>query len=201
MNQFSSTYGFHHVTSSPHYHQSNGQAERAVKTIKSLLTKSIDPYLALLSYRATPLPWCGLSPAQLLMGRIIRTDVPQHSTIFQPEWSYLKDFREGEKVYRNNQKRNYDECHRTRSLPDLPDNSPVWVDMPPNGQIPGNVVTAVQEPRSYIVNVPSGQVRRNRSQLHERNCLLPEVICGRSTGIQTHLKTGTGIRRPQHYQS
>ena len=63
-----------------------------VKAIKLLLTKSTDPYLALLSYRATLLPWCGLSPAQLLMGCIIRTDVPQHPTIFQPEWSYLKDF-------------------------------------------------------------------------------------------------------------
>ena len=68
--------------------------------------------------------------------------------------------------------------------------------MPPNSQIPGNVVTAAPEPRSYIVNVPSGQVKRNRSQLHERNCLPPEVICGGSTGIQTRSKTGTGIRRP-----
>ena len=63
MKQFSSTYGFQHTTSSPHYHQSNGQAERAVRTVKSLLTNSSDPYLASLNYRATPLPLCGLSPA------------------------------------------------------------------------------------------------------------------------------------------
>ena len=93
--------------------------------------------------------WAKSSTAFDGRGRIIRTDVPQHPTIFQPEWSYLKDFREGEERYRSNQKRNYDECHRTRNLPDLPDNSPVWVDMPPmHGQIPGNVVTAAPEPRS-----------------------------------------------------
>ena len=113
----------------------------------------------------------------------------------------LKDFREGEEKYRSNQKRDYDECHRTRHLPDLPDNSPVWVDMPPNGQIPGNVVTAAPKPRSYIVSVPSGQVRRNRSQLHERNCLPSEVTQGESTGIQTRLKTGTEIHPPQRYQN
>ena len=91
MSQFSFIYGFHHITSSPHYHHSNGQAERTVRTVKALLTKSEDPYLALLSYRTTPLPWCGLSPAQLLMECNIRTDVPQHTTVFQPEWSYVPE--------------------------------------------------------------------------------------------------------------
>jgi len=74
MIQFSSAYGFKHITSSPHYHQSNGQAERAVRTVKSLLLNSPDPSLALLNYRATPFPWCGLAPAELLMVRAIKTD-------------------------------------------------------------------------------------------------------------------------------
>ena len=68
MKQFAEAYNFNHVTSSPHYPQSNGQAERAVKTVKQLLQHSGDKYMALLSYRATPLPSCGLSSAELLMG-------------------------------------------------------------------------------------------------------------------------------------
>jgi len=44
-----------------------------VKTVKGLLEHSNDPYKALLSYRATPPPWCGLSPAELLMERKVST--------------------------------------------------------------------------------------------------------------------------------
>ena len=63
---FSKEYQFRHNTSSPGYPQSNGEAERAVKTIKGLLKKGNDPYMALLSYRATPLQ-IGYSPSELLM--------------------------------------------------------------------------------------------------------------------------------------
>ena len=76
MRVFADCYGFDHVTSGPHYPQSNGLAERTVKTIKSLFANSPDPYMALMNYRATPLPLCNLSPAELSMGRQIHTDVP-----------------------------------------------------------------------------------------------------------------------------
>lgn len=73
--EFARTYQFKHITSSPHYPQSNGEAERAVGTVKSLLKKNMDPYLALLSYCSTPLQ-NGYSPSELLMGRILRSTLP-----------------------------------------------------------------------------------------------------------------------------
>ena len=73
--QFAQNYGFVHVTSSPKYPQSNGAAERAVRTVKSPLMKNSDPYEALMAYRTTPLE-NGYSPAELLMGRKVRTTVP-----------------------------------------------------------------------------------------------------------------------------
>ena len=44
---FASAYGFKHLTSSPKFPQNNGEAERAVQTIKGLLKKATDPYMAL----------------------------------------------------------------------------------------------------------------------------------------------------------
>ena len=93
MKKFAQTYDFQHTTSSPYYPQANGLAERMVKTVKKLLEDTADPYMALLSYRATPLPWCGLSPAELLMGRKIRMDVPQLKSNFIPKWEHIRNFR------------------------------------------------------------------------------------------------------------
>ena len=91
---FSETYGFWHISTSPHYPQANGlAAKRMVRTVKGLLEHSSDPYKALLSYRATPLPWCGLSPAELLMGRRIRTNTPEVKTNFIPQWPYIDKFK------------------------------------------------------------------------------------------------------------
>ena len=167
MKDFATTYGFQHVTSSPHYPQSNGLAERTVKTVKSLLENAADPNLALLSYRATPLPWCHLSPAELLMGRKIHTDVPQVKEHFIPNWTYIEDFKLQDAEYKERQKHHYDRRRRARSLPSLPDDSPVWVTTGGH-YVPGAVSHPANTPRLYIINTPAGQMRRTRSDLRIR---------------------------------
>ena len=147
MKEFAERYCFTLVTSSPHYPQSNSLAERTVKTVKKLISDTDDPYLALLSYRATPLPWCGLSPAELLMGRRIRTDVPQIKKYLTPDWPHLKDFREKDKQHKLQQKRNYDQRHHTHTAIELPEGTPVWVSTQGN-QSPGTVSQQLETPRS-----------------------------------------------------
>ena len=116
MQEFAESYGFKLTTSSPHFPQSNGMAERSVKTVKSLLDKASDLYMTVLSYRATPLPWCNLSQAKLLMGRRQKTDIPQPKTAFIPEWSHLRGFREKDKEWKEKQKSAYDKRHRVKNL-------------------------------------------------------------------------------------
>ena len=108
---FNREYNFTHITSSPRYPQSNGLVERMVRTVKSLLCKSSDLYSALLAYRSTPLPWCGYSPAELLMGRKIQSEIPQLSSTFIPEWSYLSVFRKKDQELKEHQKTDYNHHH------------------------------------------------------------------------------------------
>ena len=161
---FASSYGFEHRTSSPRYPQSNGMVERAVKTLKKLLKQSPDPHLAVLRFRATPLPWCGLSPSELLMGRQIRTTIPQTSVHLIPKWAYLAEFRRADKQFKESQKKNFDKRHRVCERGDIPEDSNVWIN---SGAQPhrGRVVAADPSPRSYLITTPTGEVRRNRSQV------------------------------------
>ena len=162
-------YKFRHITSSPRYPQSNGQAERAVQTVKQLINKQLqeqsgDPCLALLNYRATPFLWCGLSPAEMLMVRQLRTSIPQTDKFLIPNWSYLLDFRQKNQAFKDQQKWDFDRRHRAQELPDLPPDTDVWVTS--EGQpLQGQVVSDTTRPHSYIVDVPSGQVQRNCKHL------------------------------------
>ena len=78
--EFAIQYGFNIVTSSPRMAQSNGMIERHVGTIKDMLKKADDPYLALLAYIITPLH-NGFSPAELLMDRKFTNSVTSSAKI------------------------------------------------------------------------------------------------------------------------
>ncbi|XP_062577795.1 uncharacterized protein K02A2.6-like [Saccostrea cucullata] len=89
--EFSRTYEFNHVTSSPNYAQSNGKAENAVKIIKRLINKSVadqkDPYLALLDLRNTPSQDIGYSAVQRIFGRRTKTLLPVSENMLKPRYA------------------------------------------------------------------------------------------------------------------
>ena len=163
--RFAADYGFRHTTSSPHFPQSNGLAERTVQTVKNMLKGNQDPYLAILTYRSTQLPWCGLSPAQLLIGRQLRKNLPQISEQLKPKWTHLHGFREQDQEFKSHQKANFDKRHKVHSLPQIPQQTEVWITTNRSKPTPGVVVGKAEAPRSYIVETQSGKARRNRHQL------------------------------------
>ena len=74
-------YKFHHITSSPHYLQSNGFAEALVGISNKLMEKFIKdgkPWnYSLLQYRVTPIAGNLPSPLEALTGHRPRTSLPQ----------------------------------------------------------------------------------------------------------------------------
>ena len=94
---FARTWDFDHVTSSPKYPQSNGNAENAVKTVKRLFKKCKDSgqseFLALLDWRNTPTEGMGTSPAQRLLGRRCRTLLPIADSLLKPRYDTDTDNR------------------------------------------------------------------------------------------------------------
>jgi transposase InsO family protein len=107
-----------HTTTSPHHPQSNGQAESGVKIAKRIVCQK-DPFLALLSYRATPTQATGLSPAQLIMGRKIVTHLPTLDKSLKPEWPNYDVVKSNQELYKESYARNYNKQHGARSLPRL----------------------------------------------------------------------------------
>uniref|UniRef100_A0A8C4RPS8 Gypsy retrotransposon integrase-like protein 1 n=1 Tax=Erpetoichthys calabaricus TaxID=27687 RepID=A0A8C4RPS8_ERPCA len=163
---FAKEWDFVHQTSSPNYPQSNGLVERSIQTIKHLMKKSkesgSDFYKSLLIYRSTPLEH-GASPAQLLMGRRLRSNLPMKQTLLK---SGMED--KVRKVKENiNRKQKIYFDRGTRILPELEIGEEVRIK--DSSTKTWNLQGAVKEqidPRSYIVETSDGTVlRRNRRDI------------------------------------
>ena len=191
---FSFEWGFQHVMSSPHYPQSNGKAEAAVKSMKNLISAAwtgsqLDEARiarALLQYRNTPSRRDGLSPAQKLYGRPIQDTLPAHRRAFAPEWQ--RSVLESEKHAQSNQEyvqQHYDQ--HAHSLMDIHVGSNVALQDPVtrHWDIYG-IVTDVGPHRRYYVRTAGGRVLvRNRRHVRRRVPLTPHP-----TSTSVHPATG-----------
>lgn len=92
---FARVWSFEHSTLSPHYPQSNGRAENAVKTMKWLFMKCKEAgqseYCALLDWRNTPTEGVGTSPAQRFLGRRCKTLLPMTDSQLEPHYPTAED--------------------------------------------------------------------------------------------------------------
>ena len=73
-------YAVNHITSSPHYPQSNGLAEIFVQIVKTLFYKAKDEgtdiHKCLMIYQNTPLESTSKSPMQMLQQRSAKSQLP-----------------------------------------------------------------------------------------------------------------------------
>lgn len=160
--QFAQEWYFQHITSSPGYPKSNGQSEKTVQTVKAMLEKADDPYKALLSYRTTPLDEVNLSPAQLLMGRRLRTSIPVLKKMLKPQGHDPEDVLPKLKERQRKQKLKHDKS--TKELPQLKEGEIVRVREGKKWK-PGRITQVLPLPRSYKVETENGEYRRNRKHL------------------------------------
>ena len=163
LSTFCKTHDITHETSSPHYSQSNGEAERAVRTVKNLWKKCDDKQLALLQYRNTPLESCNRSPAQPLMSRQLLDNMARVKSNLMPEARYLLQ------SDKQRQKSVYDR-KASHELPTLDAGGRVLIqaDKGSSVSLPSIVVEKVA-PRSYLVKYRGSMYRRNRK--HIRKCV------------------------------
>ena len=161
--KFAKEWCFDHVTSSPHYPKSNGFIKRTVKTMKMTLKKAksskLDPYIALLCIRTTPVDNVLPSPAEMLYTRKVQGNLPVRMR---------NKFGNKEEIYERLQQRQ--EVERTNHNQHSRDLSPLFPEqnvriqtLPSSLWSPAVVREKCQEPRSYVVETQNGRVlRRNR---------------------------------------
>lgn len=162
--EFTRRNGIRHLRSAPYHPATNGQAERAVQTVKSSLKKckgdELEVNLArfLFRYRTTPHSTTGVSPAELLMNRqlqthldLLRPDLASRVASSQAKQKFYKDkdsrtrsYQVGDKVYAKSFKA-----------------GPSWLS--------GDLVS-VAGPRSFVVRLSDGvEVRRHVDQIRTRS--------------------------------
>ena len=166
--QFASDWGFAHVTSSPHFPQSNGFVERAIQTVKRTLKKATackqNINMALLCLRTTPIDSELPSPAELLCGRKVQSNLPlvirNTSTRKEQTYQRLQERQSQQKAYHDQTAHDLKPLRPSQHVMIQDANTLAWM--------PARVKECCTEPRSYVVVTPNGrELRRNRRHIRD----------------------------------
>ena len=147
-----------HITSSPHYPQSNGLAEKYVQIIKNLFVKAHEEgtnyQKALMIYRNTPLDDNLTSPMQILQARTARSDLPM---LYAAKVKF--GLASGQPPLLRTKK---NECAPTY---DYKLNQDVmYLDPVSNKWFPATIVHLLNAKRSYLIRTPEGVEYRQTQQ-------------------------------------
>ncbi|XP_059097952.1 uncharacterized protein K02A2.6-like [Tigriopus californicus] len=192
--QACSSLGIIFETSSPYNPCSNGLAEAAVKSMKSLLQKHVgidgnEFRAALLEWRATPRP-DGYKPALGYFGRHLRTRLPTARSLdFQLEQTTA--FRAARQTI---DKRHVREAAGT-ALPGLNVGDQVHIQHPIDKECSfgtGKVIERSKSGRSYTVQTEAGRFVRNRRDLRPAPSATqtpPTALMAPTSDVQSPIRT------------
>ena len=149
-------YAVNHITSSPHYPQSNGLAEKFVQIVKNLFYKAKDEgtdiYKCLMIYCNTPLASTSKSPMQMLQQRSARSQLPMLNAACRQ----LEIAAEEMSASKNQHLPSHD-LHIGQEV--------MCQDLVTMRWFPATIKALCPEPRSYQIETPEGVIYR-RTQNH-----------------------------------
>ncbi|KAL7865172.1 hypothetical protein SRHO_G00104190 [Serrasalmus rhombeus] len=164
---FAKQWDFVHSTSSPEFPQSNGLAERAVRSAKQLMEKShrdgTDVFLDLLNLRNIPRDTILGSPAERLMSRQTRAAIPVCTKLLEPAPKITQQVSAQLLNKRLTLKHQYDKS--SYQLQSLAEGQVVRIQTPKGYDQLGAVKERSKEPRSYIIQSNGKTYRRNRRHI------------------------------------
>lgn len=194
--QFADKHDFKFITSSPHYSQSNGLAERAVQICKNILKKSVNEeqiIQSLMAYRTTPTKYMNYSPSQLLFNNNIRTDIPMHIKKFKPKLCI--NVQQQHENKQNKMKTYYDKNAKLRVGFEL--NQKVLFRNNSKWQL-GQIIKILSMPRSYVIESDGRLYRRNSRDIklyfeHPNNENIQANVCEQGVSMSPKI-TRSGKR-------
>ena len=150
-------YNVNHITSLPHYLQSNGLAEKYVQIVKNLFHKAKeegkDLYRCLMVYCNTPLSSNLQSPMQILASRSARSNLPMSNAARRQKSLDCEHLRT---QCKNEQVPSHD-LHLDQAVMYQDPNDKRWY--------PATITRLCQEPRSYLITTKQG-VQYRKIQVH-----------------------------------